>query len=97
MAAKPPPYKRPVLPWERKRDPGLGWMRWTSLGLEFGLAVGLFLLGGRWLDATLGWTPWGTMLGALLGVAAGMGLLIRAALRPPPASSDQDDPPPASP
>ncbi len=81
------PYRRPTLPWERKADPGLGWGRWASAGLEFGLAVTLFFLGGRWLDGNLGTDPWLALTGALLGVAAGMYVLIRTALRgerPPP-------------
>lgn len=82
-----PPYRRPTLPWEREAEQDLGWARWAGAGFEFGAAVALFFLGGRWLDGNLGTTPWLTLAGALLGVAAGMVLLIRTALRgqlPPP-------------
>lgn len=82
-----PPYRRPTLPWEREADRDLGWARWASAGLEFGLCVVLFFLGGRWLDGNLGTDPWLTLTGSLLGVAAGMYLLIRTAVRgelPPP-------------
>lgn len=88
---KPPhtPYRRPVLPWERAADPGQGWARWMSVGLEFGLAVALCTWGGWWLDGRMGWSPWGTLGGALLGVASGLYLLVKAALagegKPPPA------------
>jgi hypothetical protein len=105
MSEKPPPYRRPTLPWERAADPGLGWGAWASAGLEFGLAVVLFLLGGRWLDANLGWTPWGTVIGAMLGVVAGTYLLLRTALRgqlppakdSPPRKPGGDDAPPSAP
>lgn len=78
------PYRRPTLPWERPADDDYGWARWASVGLEFGLAVAVFFLGGRWLDGTLGTDPWLTLTGALLGVAAGMYLLIRTAVRGEP-------------
>lgn len=76
----PPPYRRPELPWERKADPGLGWARWASVGIEFGASVVLFFLGGQALDGKFGTTPWWTVIGSLLGVAAGLYLLFRMAL-----------------
>ena len=90
----PPPYRRPELPWERKADETLGGARWASAGLEFGLCVVLFFLGGRALDGSLGSTPLWTAIGSLVGVAAGMYLLIRSALRgQAPRSGKEDDPP----
>jgi len=74
------PYRRPVLPWERAADPGQGWARWASVGLEFGLSVALCTWGGWWLDGRMGWSPWGTLAGAMLGVASGLYLLVKAAL-----------------
>ena len=55
--------------------------RLLALGLEMavGVLVGLFV--GRWLDRKYDWTPWGTLIGAMLGVAAGMYLLIKDAIR----------------
>ncbi len=93
---KPPPYRRPELPWERKADPNLGWGRWASAGIEFGLAVVLFFLGGQALDATFGTAPWWTLVGSLVGVAAGMYLLLRTVIRGqfPPSKDDHDSRPP---
>jgi len=101
----PPPYRRPELPWERKADPQLGWGRWAGAGIEFGMAVVLFFLGGQALDATFGTAPWWTLCGSLLGVAAGMYLLLRTALRgqlppskdDPPLRGDDDSRPPTPP
>jgi len=36
---------------------------------------------GHWLDNRYGWYPWATLIGAMLGLAAGMYLLIKSALR----------------
>ena len=71
--------------------------RWAGAGIEFGLAVVLFFLGGQALDANLGTAPWWTLIGSLLGVAAGMYLLLRTALRGqlPPSKDDHDSTPPA--
>lgn len=95
----PPPYRRPTLPWERAAQEDFGWARWASVGFEFALIVAVFFLGGRWLDGTLGTDPWLTLTGALLGVAAGMTLLIRAALRGqlPTDQASAPPPPPAPP
>jgi hypothetical protein len=97
LRERPPPYRRPTLPWERKADPALGWGAWASAGIEFGVAVVLFLLGGRWLDGRLGIEPWGTVVGALLGVVAGTYLLFRTALRGEAPPKKDDDEPPATP
>jgi hypothetical protein len=76
-----PRYERPILPFERGRNPGLRWAAWSAVGFEFGLLVVLFFLGGRALDAKVGTAPWLTAFGTLLGVAAGTWLLIRTAVR----------------
>ena len=91
-AARTLDYERPVLPFERKAEPMGAW-GWASVGVEFGLIVVLFFLGGRWLDGRLGATPWLTLTGSLLGVAAGMFLLIRSALRGQLPSSQPPSPP----
>ena len=36
---------------------------------------------GHWLDLKYHWTPWGVLIGASLGLASGMYMLIRDALR----------------
>jgi F0F1-type ATP synthase assembly protein I len=46
-----------------------------AVGVTLGYAV------GWWLDRKFGWSPWGVTVGSLLGVAAGMYLLIKEALR----------------
>jgi F0F1-type ATP synthase assembly protein I len=81
MSERPPPYRRPVLPWERGRSDEWSGARWASAGIEFGVAVVLFFLLGRWLDESQGTAPLWTAVGSLLGVCVGMYMLVRSALR----------------
>jgi F0F1-type ATP synthase assembly protein I len=46
-----------------------------AVGVVLGLVV------GSWLDKRFGWTPWGVLVGTMLGMASGMYLLIRDGLR----------------
>jgi ATP synthase protein I len=57
------------------------WGQYLGMGLQMGVGVGLGVLVGTWLDRKYGWSPWGVTVGAMLGLAAGMYLLIKEALR----------------
>jgi ATP synthase protein I len=50
---------------------------YSYVGIFFGVAVCLGLLGGRWLDHRWHTEPWLTLLGVLIGVAAGFRELYR--------------------
>lgn len=52
-----------------------------SMGIQLMAGVGLGLLVGYWLDGRYGWSPWGVLIGALIGLAGGMYLMIKEALR----------------
>ncbi len=52
-----------------------------SLGIEVAVGVGLGLIVGTWLDKRYGWQPWGMMIGSMLGLAAGLYMLIRQSIR----------------
>ncbi len=60
-------------------EPSAG--RFVGIGLQIAVGVGLGILVGRWLDNRYGWTPWGLLIGVMLGLAAGMYLLIKDAIR----------------
>lgn len=60
-------------------EPGPG--RFVGIGLQIAVGVGLGVLVGRWLDNRYGWAPWGLLIGVMLGLAAGMYLLIKDAIR----------------
>lgn len=79
-------YRRPTMDFEREATVGGGAMAWAAVGIEFGLYVVLFFLGGKWLDGKFGWDPWGAAMGGLLGALMGMFALIRRVMR----TSDDD-------
>jgi F0F1-type ATP synthase assembly protein I len=49
-----------------QREVGDGY-RYVALGITFGLGIVLFVGAGYFLDQWLGWTPWLTMAGTLVG------------------------------
>lgn len=53
----------------------------TSIGLELGVAVGIGLASGMWLDQRLGTTPWLMLLLLVLGLVAGFRNVLRAVQR----------------
>jgi hypothetical protein len=57
------------------------WGRYAGIGLQMLVGVALGLVVGRWLDRRYGWEPWGVFAGTMLGLAAGMYLLIKDAIR----------------
>jgi ATP synthase protein I len=63
----------------KREEPG--WGQYLGLGLEMAVGVTLGYAVGWWLDRKYGWSPWGVTVGSLLGVAAGMYLLIKEALK----------------
>lgn len=44
---------------------------YMNIGWTFVIAVGLGILGGRWVDAHFGTEPWFFLLGAIFGIAVG--------------------------
>ena len=51
--------------------------RYAHLGFQLALSMGLFLLGGWWLDGRIGTTPLLTIVGAMVGAAAAFYSMIR--------------------
>lgn len=58
-----------------------GWGTYLTSGFETAVGVGMGFFVGQWLDKKYGWAPWGTIVGAMLGLAAGMYLLLKAAMK----------------
>ena len=61
-------------------DPNANWGKYLGVGLEMlvGALLGYFV--GHWLDKRYGW-QWAAVVGAMLGVFAGLYMLIRDAIR----------------
>lgn len=73
------------------RQPGVDWsLAFTSgFTLLAGMLIGYY--GGRFLDSRLGTAPWLTLVGIMLGVAAGFRILVRDILRgSPPTAAKRD-------
>ena len=63
------------------KDQDFHWGKMASVGLEVAGGVALGLVVGGWIDRKLGCGPWGTLIGAACGLAGGMYLMIKEALR----------------
>ncbi len=57
------------------------WGRYLAIGLEMAIGVGLGVYVGSWLDKKYNWSPWGVLIGTVLGFAGGMYLLIKEGIR----------------
>jgi F0F1-type ATP synthase assembly protein I len=51
--------------------------RYAHFGFQLAFSMGLFLLGGWWLDGRIGTTPLLTIVGAMVGAAAAFYSMIR--------------------
>lgn len=57
-------------------------MQFAGLGVELVVPILAGVLLGMWGDRELGWTPWLTVVGALLGIGAGFLNFFRQVLPP---------------
>lgn len=70
MPERPSPKSEPAVWAELARH--------AHLGIQLALSTGLFLLGGWWLDGKLDTAPLLTIVGAMLGAAAGFYSMIQS-------------------
>src|SRR5678815_5534853 len=73
------PRQRPEKPMPQ--DQNTNWGSMAGVGLQIGVGVGLGCLVGWWLDNKYGWSPWGVVVGSMLGLASGMYLMIKETLK----------------
>jgi hypothetical protein len=63
------------------QDDDTNWGRFIGIGFEIAVGALLGYFAGTWLDRRFGWGGYGTLGGMALGIAAGMYLLIKDAIR----------------
>jgi hypothetical protein len=57
------------------------WGRFLGLGLQIAIGAGVGYFVGAWLDRKYAWNGYGALGGVMLGVTAGLYLLIKDAIR----------------
>ena len=57
------------------------WGKLAGIGLEVAVGVGLGYIVGHWLDKRYGWESRGVVIGTLVGLAGGLYLMIKEAIR----------------
>lgn len=70
------------MPKDSPRDTSdQNWGKYLGIGLEIAVGAILGYFVGTWLDRKFGWNGKGALIGVMLGVAAGMYLLIKEAIK----------------
>ena len=70
------------MPKDSQKDSGdPNWGRYLGIGLEIAVGGLLGYLVGAWLDRRFGWNGKGVLIGVFVGLAAGMYLMIKQALK----------------
>jgi F0F1-type ATP synthase assembly protein I len=64
---------------DRKQDRP-SWIRFSGIGIEFAAAVAGFALVGYWIDKRYDSSPWGLLIGAMLGLIGGTYNFVRVSL-----------------
>jgi F0F1-type ATP synthase assembly protein I len=57
------------------------WGRYLGIGLEIAIGVALGYVIGAWIDRRWDSSPWGVLAGTMIGLAGGLYLLIKDAIR----------------
>ena len=65
------------------------WLNVSIVGIQFPVAIALGFFFGRWLDGSLGTTPWLTIVFSLFGIIAGFVNLFRITAQASQSEEDQ--------
>ena len=57
-----------------------GWVRYSGVGLELAGATAGLALVGYWIDGKFGTSPWGVLIGVLIGIVGGLYNLVKESL-----------------
>ena len=64
-----------------RSDGDVNWGRFLGVGLQIAVGAALGYFVGSWLDRRYGWRGYGSLVGVMLGVTAGLYLLIKDAIQ----------------
>ena len=68
-----------------------GWVSYSGVGLELAGAVAGLAFIGYWIDGRYGTTPWGILVGVVIGIVGGLFNLVRESLAAAREAKDDDD------
>ena len=68
-----------------------GWVRYSGVGLELAGATAGLALVGYWVDGKFHTSPWGILIGVVIGIVGGLYNLIREALAAAKEAQSDDD------
>jgi len=57
-----------------------GWVRYSGVGLELAGATAGLALVGYWIDGRFGTSPWGILVGVIIGIVGGLYNLVKESL-----------------
>ena len=66
-----PGRRKEPTPFGQRESETTSGAAYMGLGLQFGLAIILFMFVGKWLDERLGTSPWLLILGVFVGAGGG--------------------------
>jgi F0F1-type ATP synthase assembly protein I len=72
-----------------KRFPG--WVKYSGVGLELAGAIAGLSLVGYWIDQKYGTSPWGILVGVLIGIVGGLYNLIKESMAAMREAGNDDD------
>lgn len=75
-----------------KPSSGREFYKYSGLGFEFVVIVGIFAFIGEWADRKWGWAPWGLLVGLGVGLTTGLYFLVKESNKMLRSMGEEKDP-----